>query len=233
MSNDGTWNQATHTLTLIGQQNPTSEHLKALHDGAITDLVQAIMNGTLPARDEVRKFYGMDSLHAETVGALPAPLASLTAHTGILTVDYGQTLEQMVAAGHYGKDGKNWNKDITAERFPIVGTGVAEFECKLFDFGRDISSEDAVKAIQVDDPTNPWKPARTEHTLAYGAQFPDEQRKNPIIGLGSGTRVRGFRSVLALLADGGRYLGLYYSDDGWNALYRFLAVRPVPKTSVA
>src|SRR3989338_3704538 len=233
MSNDvTTWSQANHTLTLIGQQNPASEHLKALHDGAITDLVQAIMNGTLPSRDEVREFYGLESLQTETAEAPPVPIVSAF-HTGILKVDYGQTLEQMIAASNYGKGGKNWNSDITAKRFPIVGTGTAEFEFKVFDFGRDISSESAVEAIKADDKSNPWEPAKTEHTLAYGAQFPEEQRKNPIIGLGSVGRVLGFRGVLALRVRGDRYLDLYYWGDDGGAYDCFLAVRKKPQPSVA
>lgn len=199
MSNEALWSQANHTLTLIGQQNPTSEHIKTLHDGAITDLVQAIMNARLPSREKVREFYGLEPLPTEVVEIPPVLAVNVaTTHTGILTVNYALSLEQMIAAGHYGENGDNWNKDITTAWFPIVGTGIMEFEWKVFDFGRNISSASAVKEIRDEDKTNPWEPAKTEHTLAYGAQFPKEQRKHPIIGLGSAPRVFGYRNVLEL-----------------------------------
>lgn len=61
--------QANHTLTLIGQKEPTQEHLKQLHDGALSDLVDAIMAGTLPDRETVRKFYGLPPIQSSE----PAP----------------------------------------------------------------------------------------------------------------------------------------------------------------
>ena len=80
----------------------------------------------------------------------------------IISVDYGHTLEEMIAAGRY-----DWvNSDITAKRFPISGVGVMQFETKLFHFGHDISSDEAERRIAADDPTNPWTPAKIEHTLA-------------------------------------------------------------------
>lgn len=67
------WSQANHTLTLIGQQHPTAGHIKVLHDGALTDLVQAIMNGSLPNRDEVRAFYGLPPIEEEVSGPASVP----------------------------------------------------------------------------------------------------------------------------------------------------------------
>jgi hypothetical protein len=48
-----------------------------------------------------------------------------------LTVDYGQSLQQMIAAGHY-----NWaNPSITGKRFPITGTGTQQV-VRMFRRGR-------------------------------------------------------------------------------------------------
>jgi hypothetical protein len=146
---------------------------------------------------------------------------------GIITVDYTKSLEEMIAAGRY-----DWvNRDITPSRFPIVGTGVAEFETKVFHFDRYISSEDAVTAIKADDTQNPWEqPAKIEALLAYGAKNPDEQRQYPIIGLGSVARVRSGRRVPGLgLIDAERDLGLGWWGSDWRAHHRFLAVRKVRK----
>lgn len=59
MSTNATFGQAGHTLTIVGQQEPTVDHLKVLHDGYLADLVRAIKNGTVPARDTFQKFLGL------------------------------------------------------------------------------------------------------------------------------------------------------------------------------
>ena len=139
-----------------------------------------------------------------------------------LTVDYGQSLEQMIAAGRY-----DWkNSDITKERFPIEGKGLAEFEARYFDF--DISSEGAVDAIKQEDENNPWSPAKIEHVCSLGSTFPDEQRKFPIIGLGSVAEVNDYRSVPCLYRGASeRYLYLCWWHDDCYPVCRFLAVRKV------
>jgi len=140
------------------------------------------------------------------------------------TVDYGQSLDQMIAVGHY-----DWmNDDITAKRFPIVGEGVVEFEARLFHFNRSISSETAVGKIKEADPENPWIPAKIEYLLAFGEKFSEEQRKFPIIGLGSVARVNDYRSVPYLYEDGSeRDLSLDWWYGDWRSGCRFLAVRKV------
>ena len=138
------------------------------------------------------------------------------------TVDYSQSLEQMIAAGHYDRV----NDDITAKRFPIKGEGVVEFEARYFH--RNISSEDVVKEIESADTKNPWMPAKIEHVLAHGATYPEEQSKFPIVGLGSVAEVDGGRFVPYLSKGGsGRGLHLYWWNFDWDPSFRFLAVRKV------
>lgn len=230
MSNEPTLSQAKHTLELIVQQKLTTEHLKRLHDGALTDLIQAITRGKLPPREKVREFYGLEPLDTETASSNLKP--DLIGGADVLVVDYSRNLEQMIAAGRYGGDGDNWNRDITFKRFPIVGSGIAHLEFAIFDFGRAISSDDAVEAIRAYDKTNPWEPAKTEHTLAYGASYTGGQKKNPIIGLGSSATVDGDICVLRLrLRVSGRdhRLGLDKRNVIWTAQCGFLAIRIIPQ----
>ena len=140
----------------------------------------------------------------------------------VISIDYSMSLEAMIAAGKY--DWKNGN--ITANEFPVEGTGIIRFETKVFHFDRNISSGDAVAAIKADDPRNPWEPAKIEHLLAYGAKNPEDQRKYPIIGLGSVALVRGGCFVPCLGGSVvGRRLGIYWRGDGWDGYGRFLSVR--------
>ncbi|MCX6786409.1 MAG: hypothetical protein NTU85_01140 [Candidatus Kaiserbacteria bacterium] len=141
-----------------------------------------------------------------------------------LTVDHNKSLAEMIAAGRY-----DWtNDDITAKRFPITGEGLVEFEARYFHFDRNISSEDAVKKIEQTDKENPWMSAKIEHLLAFGEKFPEEQRKFPIVALGSVAGVRGDRGVPCLGRDGSRRgLGLHWWSNDWGSGCRFLAVRKV------
>jgi hypothetical protein len=147
---------------------------------------------------------------------------ALVADQVLLTVDYGQSLQQMIAAGRY-----DWiNPDITATRFPMQGTDTVPIETRLFHFDRFISSADAVAAITTADAENPWEPAKIEHLLSFGAAHPDEQRRYPIVALGSVAEVGGHRRVPYLYRDDTKRslsLGWWVSD--WGGFYRFLAVR--------
>ena len=97
-----------------------------------------------------------------------------------------------------------------------------QVEARLFRFDRDITSEDAVAAIKTADADHPWEFAAIEHLLSFGATHPDEQRRYPIVALGSTAEVDCRRYVPFLYrASGKRDLGLGWWDGG----YRFLAVR--------
>jgi hypothetical protein len=163
----------------------------------------------------VNKLGGMDGVHRFLAG---------TSDVFRLTVDYGQSLERMIDAGQY-----DWkNDDITTKRFPTTEKGIVEFEGRYFHFNQNISSESAVEEIESADTANPWSPAKIEHLLSHGKTFPEEQRKFPIIGLGSVAWIGGGRGVPALReVDSKRNLSLNWSGYGWLPISRFLAVRKV------
>lgn len=172
-----------------------------LGSGILSDVFDP--NATLSNRYSVRQALGLGPLPFEPM---------------VIIVDYGQTLETMIAAGRY--DWKNDN--ITVERFPIEGKGTVEFEAVLFHFDKDISSEDAKKQIEEAG----YEVGKIEHVLSFGANYPEEQRKFPIVGLGSVGEVAGNRDVACLdRSDFGRDLDLRWLDGVWDADYRFLGVR--------
>lgn len=134
-------------------------------------------------------------------------------------VDYGKTLEAMIAAGRY-----DWvDSGITPERFPIQGEGKAERELVLVHLDKEVSTDEA----QAELDRRGLRPAKIEELLALGAAQPELQREFPIVALGSDfVNSDGFRGFVYLgWGGGGRDLYLHWDDDDWNKHCRFLAAR--------
>ncbi len=194
--------QSKKFIELLEQKGVTPERFQiVLGSGILSDVFEE--KATLGNRFAVRQALGLCPLPSEPI---------------VLIVDYSQTLEVMIAAGRY-----DWkNNDITAKRFPIEGKGTVEFEAALFHFDKDISSEDAKKQIEEAG----YEVGKIEHVLSFGANYPEEQRKFPIIGLGSVGKVIGRRGVPYLCGlDSGRGLSFSWWGSGWRAGCRFLGVR--------
>lgn len=199
---------------------------RLIDSGLLSDLLDADP-GTID-RAEFRKSLGLTPLDVAVSRVMPVESGA----TGILVVDYSLNLQQMIAAGKY-----DWtNSNIIEERFPVKPQGQVaekvEYEYMLDYPNRDISTNDELKRVASIDKDNPWQVAEISHLLAYGAAHPEDQRKFPIIGLGSVADVGGYRGCPCLGSDGserGLYLGLVVND--WDAGCRFLLVRR--KVSVA
>ena len=136
----------------------------------------------------------------------------------VASIDYSLSLEQMISAGKY-----DWkNNDITAKNFPISGIGVQDVTFELVHFDRTISTQDATKEILA----RGLEVAKIEHLLAFGEKYPDEQRKYPIVALGSFCLLEDDRYYPSLNhSDDERHLALPWYRSGWFDVCRFLAVR--------
>lgn len=135
-----------------------------------------------------------------------------------VTVDYGKSLREMIAAGQYDFQ----NGDITAKHFPITGTGQVEVELHLVHLNRVVSTDTVLAEL---DRRN-LRPATIAELLALGAKYPNLQKEFPVVALGSVWRdLLGYRRV-AYLDDwrGERKLYLNWHDDDWYGHFRFLAV---------
>ncbi len=150
-----------------------------------------------------------------------------------LSVNYKTKLSALIKQGNYDYV----NSEITDENFPTDKKGKTELEVELFDLDTR-KSTDAVLALM--DKAG-LRPATMVELLSFGAQYPDEQRRYPIVALGSVWTDRdGYRYVGYLWGHPGyRHLYLYWLDLDWPAYYRFLAVRKSalgtsePQTSAA
>jgi hypothetical protein len=194
-----------------------------LASGILADILEA--DADLSRREEVRKALKLGLLPPGTLRAGNPP------EEFKLVVDFSMTLGQMVAVGKY-----DWkNDDIMAKQFSVAGEGQIEYEARLFNLERSISSADAEKGIREAIPAGQWEPGRIEHLLAFGAAYPEEQRKNPIVCLGSVSngKVFGKRQLPYLYRRViGRSLHLDWYGNIWHPLYRFLGVRKMsPKTA--
>ncbi len=203
MSKDsGTALRAENTLTLIRKQNLSTAQPEQLHNGPFDDVAEAIKAGTLPARDDLRKFLGLSPLELHAL------------------VNYGLTLPQMIDAAHF-----DFIKgDITPERFPVKGSGMTRYKFKIFEPKRNISSEDAVEMMRKDG----FPAVRHEAGLAFAREFPNEQLKRPIALLGSPAKWYNESNVICLLkGDAGRHLHLRYWRLLWSARWGFLGAQEV------
>jgi hypothetical protein len=136
-----------------------------------------------------------------------------------VAVNYDLSVEEAIQGGDY----QAVHADITGKNFPSTRRGQTELEIVLVRFDRRMASEDVVRELDEEG----LRPAELPEFLAFGAKYPDVQRKFSVAGLGSVWRDRkGYRSVPCLYeASEGRYLDLHWWDDGWYSYTRFAATR--------
>ncbi len=138
-----------------------------------------------------------------------------------LRINRDLTLAEMIRACHY----VGAHPAITAEHFPVSGTGTAELEAILVHFDR-VMSHDVVLAefdrmgLRLGD---------LPELLAFDQQHSDGEvpRHFPIVECASVWAPRDGNRHVAYIYEhaGGRYLNLNWVERGWNDDDRFLAFR--------
>jgi hypothetical protein len=134
-----------------------------------------------------------------------------------VTVNYDLSVEEAIQAGDY----QAVHTEITGKNFPSARSGHADLDIVLVRFDRRMASEDVVRKLDEEG----LRAAELPEFLAFGATYPNVQRKFSVAGLGSVWRDRkGYRNVPCLYeASEGRYLDLHWWDDGWYSYTRFAA----------
>lgn len=125
-------------------------------------------------------------------------------------VDYGQTLQQMIAHGRYDYV----DSDISASNFPTQGSGQKKVVVEIVNFGRDMSSEEVLKEFEA----RGLRAATLPELLAFGATYPEKQREFSTIALGSVWQDRDGRSRVPMLRRSDfweRRLYLYWYGSDW------------------
>ena len=136
-----------------------------------------------------------------------------------VSMNYDLSVEVLIRVGEY-----NWsNSDITEKNFRSEENGTQSVELRLVHFNRVISSEDALKELD----RMGLRPATLKELLTFGSTYKEEQRKHPIVALGSVSRDWRGRWFVADLLEvaGDRHLNLDGLESDWRERCRFAAVR--------
>ena len=152
-----------------------------------------------------------------------ADVIAITAHKPgdvyPVSVNYDLPLVEAVEAGKY----QGVHASITGQNFPSKRRGQAQLEIILVRYDRRTTSEEILRELDKEG----LRAAELPEFLAFGAEYPEMQRRFSVIGLGSvWTDRKGYRNVPCLYeASEARYLDLHWWDDGWYSHSRFAAVR--------
>lgn len=130
-----------------------------------------------------------------------------------MVVNNSRSIDASVKAGCYDYV----DCDVSDKNFPSNQTGEQEVKTAMFYFGQNMSSSGVIAAMNEAG----FRPSTMKELLAYGEKNPDEQRKYPIVELGSVAS----KSVGCLCSNTGRRdLCLGCFDGVWYDHFRFLAV---------
>lgn len=148
-----------------------------------------------------------------------------------ITVDYTKTIKQAIKAGKY-----NWfNNNINSQNFPEseAKKSIASTQQKsqvstqivlipLNRTNRTVATNEVLKELD----QKGYRPANLYELLALGAQHPDLQRTNWIVGLGSSWTDSWDGHWVPCLDryDAERHLYLGWSDSGWGGGWRFAVI---------
>jgi hypothetical protein len=135
-----------------------------------------------------------------------------------LFVNYDESVEDAVKAGHY-----DWvSSNINSHNFSTTQKGSRRVEMKLIHFDRVISTEEALRELD----RMGYRPSELHELLAFGRDHPEIQRKFPIIGLGAAWRDGRGDARVPYLGRCGSKRGLYLNwlENDWPEICRFAAL---------
>ena len=136
-----------------------------------------------------------------------------------LRVDYDRKIESLVRAGKY-----DWSHiDISSELFSTKRKGIADIKIELIHFQSKKNTKQVLQELR----KNGLRPADIIEILTFGAKYPKEQVKYPIVARGSMWIGSCGGHFVPCLRTGskGRYVDLYWFGGIWDTYYRFAVVR--------
>ena len=148
----------------------------------------------------------------------------MTQQQFVLVVDRTKSVEEMIVAGNYDYA----TPDINCERCPAVRDDTIG-DATLFHFDVELSTEVCLSTLDKIG----YRAADVSELLAFGATYPEEQRKYPIFALGQDVRGSDGYVFVGFLGHwcNERWLAITPRDSRWHQRCRFLAFckNPVSK----
>jgi hypothetical protein len=136
-----------------------------------------------------------------------------------VTINYKESLADMIGAGKFDE------VDPDSRKLVIAGKGTIKTEVVVINFSRDVSGKEVIAAFT----KLGLEPAKVEHAAALGKNYPDIQRKYPVVFLGSVRTNPEGRSYVPYLNCFGfgekRWFEMDRWYDGWGTDFRFAGVR--------
>lgn len=138
-----------------------------------------------------------------------------------ITVDHSKTLDEMIEVGGYDFV----SSLIRSDCFPIEASGQIQLDIELLDYSIPMRcDDDIIKNME----RRGLRPATLPELLAFGAAYPEMQKRFIIVALGSTWRAlhADARHIPCLFGmDGKREVRLRHWNFDWEENCRFAAVR--------
>lgn len=137
-----------------------------------------------------------------------------------VTVNYDLSVEEAVALGKYDHVFPN---EVSSKHFKTERNGIAELKITLVCIEENLMTKEIPEKLD----QLGYRPAELHELLAFGAKYPDVQRRFPIVALGSIWQESPIihRSIPWICRDGdGRALGLCSLQAYWCGRNHFAAV---------
>lgn len=157
------------------------------------------------------------------------PAVKVFSETFFASVDYSKSIEEMIENGKYERIEPFIGLVKTQNIKPYQRLKeVRQYEMRILHTKKYYCTEKILKAIQEIDIQYPWKPARLEHLLAFGANYPQEQAEHQVIALGTPMRYGEYTHFPRLENLHHRRGVSIIEDDGiWQLTDTFLIFRPL------
>lgn len=137
----------------------------------------------------------------------------------MVTVNYNKTVNQLVKDGKY-----DWsNSDISDSHFPLNKKGEEQVEIFIVSIDHRMSDPEVTQFIN----SLGLQDVNVKEELSLGVQFPDLQRKDPIVGRGSTWRDSDGDVYVPCLygSESCRGLNLFDLGGGWDSAWQFACKR--------
>jgi hypothetical protein len=203
MIKEASLKQACQTLKIIADQTRSSQDLKVMNNGYLSDLIAAIQDGGIPCRGEFQRFLNVwpSEIEFEAAGA--------------------SEIKKEISAGEYScsfTDEKEFAEiySFAGKRRRVVG--------RLFrstSFLESCSENEILEKMK----KGGFRPATLEELVSFGATFREPSR---LVFVALGTLVNGYlasyRPVIKCI-NGKRQLSTQNKGTAWGPLTRFLGIR--------